>query len=163
MDAGNYKWMDGLAFAAGYLSETELDDLFRAMRLKLERGEDTALARLAELHGGKAFVRHYPKLASVWARRWRGSTRIAITRISRSGALRSSYDVELQRLLLRLSPWRLIAIHVFFWRHRVLKTFWRRRAARLSKRIASSIGGCRALLAQGFTGKTAPKRRSNRK
>jgi len=143
MEAGHYRWMNGLASAAGYLSETELDDLFRAMRRRLERSEDAALAWLAEQQGGKKFARRYPKLSSASIRqvntRWRGATRRAIMRINRSRPLRSGHDVELERLLLRLSPWRLIVIHVCFWRHRVLDTYWRRRARRLSKRIASSI------------------------
>lgn len=143
MEAGHYRWMDSLASASGYLSETELEDLFRAMRRKLERGEDAALALLAEQQGGKEIERRYPKLFSALVRRvntrWRGVTRRAITSINRSRPLRSSHDVKLERLLLRLSPWRLIIIHVCFWRHRVLGTYWRRRAKRLSKRIASSI------------------------
>lgn len=139
MDEGRFGWMDQLQTAARHLPEDELADLVHAIRIKLEAGQDVALARTIERRGVKRFAEGYPKLVSVLEKRfaanWRTATRAGIARIAQRKAPRTGWDKELARLLRQISPLRLLVLQIRFWR-RILKIWWRRRVVRIAKHLS---------------------------
>lgn len=136
MDEGRFGWMDQLQTAARHLPEDELADLVHAIRIKLEAGQDFALARTIERRGVKRFAEGYPKLVSVLEKRfaanWRIATRAGIARIAQGKKLRTGWDKDLARLLRQISPLRLLVLQVRFWR-RITKIWWRRRVVKIAK------------------------------
>jgi len=131
--------MDQLKTAGRHLPEDELADLVHAIRIKLEAGQDVALARTIERRGVKRFAEGYPKLVSVLGKRfatnWRTATRAGIARVAQGKSPRTGWDKELARLLREISPLRLLALQVSFWR-RILKIWWRRRVFKIAKHLS---------------------------